>query len=77
MCLKAHFLVAQKLYIKHVKCLHSGAACVLFLRAAGWPACLILGVQQQPFVAHAWVELDTAVVTGTQDRDMYVVMDSL
>lgn len=71
------FLAAQCLYVTQIRCLHSSAACVLFLRAAGFPARLKFGVQQYPFSAHAWVELDGEVVTGTDEPGMYAVIDSV
>jgi hypothetical protein len=54
--------VASVLYFKEVRCLQRSAATVLLLRKAGAAAELVIGVQQWPLRAHAWVEIGGTVV---------------
>jgi len=49
-------------YWKQVLCLQRSAATVCLLRTYGFPADLIIGTQNVPFKAHAWVEIDDLVV---------------
>jgi Transglutaminase-like superfamily len=49
-------------YWRHVLCLQRAAATALLLRRNGVAAELVVGVQQIPFRAHAWVEVETRVV---------------
>src|ERR1700719_3033939 len=49
-------------YWKEVLCLQRSAASTCLLRFYGMPAQLIIGAQQMPFRAHAWVEVDGHVV---------------
>jgi transglutaminase superfamily protein len=45
-------------YWKRVLCLQRSAATTSLLREIGIAAELVIGVQQTPFKAHAWVEVD-------------------
>jgi hypothetical protein len=49
-------------YWRHVLCLQRSAATAVMLRRNGIVADLVLGVQQVPFRAHAWVEVEGQVV---------------
>ena len=49
-------------YFKEVLCLQRAASTTCLLRKAGIAAQLVIGVQQLPFSAHAWVEVEGAVV---------------
>jgi hypothetical protein len=49
-------------YWKIVLCLQRSAATACLLRNCGFPAELVIGAQQMPFKAHAWVEVDRQVV---------------
>jgi len=63
-------------YWKEVLCLQRSAATACLLKRYGVPACMILGAQQVPFKAHAWVEVDGRVVNDkTYMREMYAVLD--
>jgi hypothetical protein len=63
-------------YWKEVLCLQRSAATTCMLRSFGIPARMILGVQQTPFRAHAWVEADGQVVSERPYmRDLYQVID--
>ena len=63
-------------YWKEVLCLQCSAATTCLLRNFGIPARMILGVQQTPFRAHAWVEADGEVINDRQYmRDLYKVID--
>lgn len=63
-------------YWKEVLCLQRSAATACLLKAHGVPAQMILGAQQMPFKAHAWVEVDGRVVNDKPYmREMYAVLD--
>jgi len=53
---------AGALYFKPILCLQRSAAAVCLLKKCGYPAVMVIGVQQLPFAAHAWVELGGLVV---------------
>jgi len=64
-------------YWKEVLCLQRSAALACLLKKSGEPAQLVLGVQQLPFKAHAWVEVEGRVVSDKPYmRDLYTVLDS-
>lgn len=54
--------LAAALYFKPVLCLERSAATVCLLKKHGFAAQMVIGVQQLPFLAHAWVELDGQVL---------------
>jgi prolyl oligopeptidase len=63
-------------YWKEVLCLQRSAATTCLLRHCGIPAQMIIGAQQIPFKAHAWVEVDGRVVNDkSYVREMYSVLD--
>lgn len=63
-------------YWKQVLCLQRSAALTCLLRRHGRPAQMIVGVQQSPFRAHAWVEVDGRVVNDKPYLpEMYAVLD--
>jgi hypothetical protein len=68
--------VACVFYFKEVMCLQRSAATTCLLRGSGIPAEMVIGVQQWPFRAHAWVEVEGRIVN---DRpyisDIYGVLD--
>jgi hypothetical protein len=49
-------------YWKEVLCLQRAAATTCLLKNYGVPAQLVIGAQQIPFKAHAWVEVEGRVV---------------
>ena len=63
-------------YWKEVLCLQRSAATTCLLRSSGVSAEMVVGVQQTPFKAHAWVEVTGRVVNDKPYmRDIYVVLD--
>jgi len=63
-------------YWKEVLCLQRSAATTCLLRQHGIAAQMIIGAQQMPFKAHAWVEIDGHVVNDKPYmREMYAVLD--
>jgi len=54
--------LAVALYFKPVLCLQRSAAAACLLKKEGYRAEMIIGVQQLPFRAHAWVELNGMVI---------------
>lgn len=63
-------------YWKHVQCLQRSAVTACLLREQGVPAEMVIGAQQLPFKAHAWVEVDGQVVNDKPYmREMYAVLD--
>jgi|SRR5581483_5092210 len=65
-------------YWKHVLCLQRSAATVCLLKRHGVRALLVMGVQQVPFRAHAWVEVGGRVANDKPYvPDVYAVLDRL
>ncbi|MFY9801574.1 MAG: lasso peptide biosynthesis B2 protein [Candidatus Acidiferrales bacterium] len=63
-------------YWKQVLCLQRSAATACLLRQLGAPAQLVIGAQQAPFKAHAWVEVDGRVVNDkSYVPELYAVLD--
>jgi transglutaminase superfamily protein len=63
-------------YWKEVLCLQRSAATACLLKRYGVPAQMIIGAQQMPFKAHAWVEVDGRVVNDkAYVREMYAILD--
>jgi hypothetical protein len=63
-------------YRKRALCLQRSAATACLLRRHAVPAQLVIGVQQLPLRAHAWVEVDGRVVNDKPYvREMYAVLD--
>jgi hypothetical protein len=63
-------------YWKHVLCLQRSAATACLLKSQGISAEMVIGIQQMPFKAHAWVEVDGCVVNDKPyTREMYSVLD--
>lgn len=63
-------------YWKEVLCLQRSAATAYLLKQFGASAQLVIGAQQIPFKAHAWVEIDGRVVNdNSYVREMYAVLD--
>lgn len=65
-------------YGKRVLCLQRSAATTCLLRRHGIPAQLVIGIQQIPFNAHAWVEVEGRVVSDRPYmREMYAVLERI
>jgi len=63
-------------YWKEVLCLQRSAATACLLKRYGVAAELVIGAQQMPFKAHAWVEVDRKVVNDKPYMsEMYQVLD--
>jgi hypothetical protein len=63
-------------YWKEVLCLQRSAATACLLRWYALPAQMIIGAQQEPFKAHAWVEIDGRVVNDKPYmREIYAVLE--
>ena len=63
-------------YWKEALCLQRSAATACLLKECGVPAQLVIGAQQMPFKAHAWVEVDGRVVNDRPyTPEMYAVVD--
>jgi len=63
-------------YWKKVLCLQRSAATACLLKRYGVPARMMIGAQQMPFKAHAWVEVDGQVVNDKPYmREVYAVLD--
>jgi hypothetical protein len=63
-------------YWKEALCLQRSAATACLLKRSGVPAQMVIGAQQMPFKAHAWVEVDGHVVNDKPyTREMYAVLD--
>jgi hypothetical protein len=63
-------------YWKHVLCLQRSAATACLLRRYGVRAEMVIGAQQMPFKAHAWVEAGGQVVNDKPyTPEMYQELD--
>jgi hypothetical protein len=63
-------------YWKEALCLQRSAATTCLLKRLGVPAQLVIGAQQMPFKAHAWVEVEGRVVNDKPyTPEMYAVLD--
>lgn len=63
-------------YWKEVLCLQRSAVTACLLKRHGVPAQMVIGAQQIPFRAHAWVEVDGRVVNDKPyTPEMYAVID--
>lgn len=63
-------------YWKEVRCLQRAAATTCLLKQYGTAARMVIGAQQMPFRAHAWVEVEGRVVNDKPYmREMYSVLD--
>ncbi len=63
-------------YWKKTLCLQRSAATACLLKRHGVPAQMVIGAQQMPFKAHAWVEVDGRVVNDKPyTPELYGVLD--
>jgi hypothetical protein len=63
-------------YWKQVRCLQRSAATAVLLKSSGVEAQLVIGAQQIPFRAHAWVEVNGCVVNDKPYMpEIYAVLD--
>jgi len=63
-------------YWKRVQCLQRSAVLACLLRRYGIPAQMVIGAQQMPFKAHAWVEVNSQVVNDKPYmREMYSILE--
>jgi len=63
-------------YWKEALCLQRAAATACLLKRYGVPAQLVIGAQQTPFKAHAWVEVGGRVVNDkTYIPEIYQILD--
>ena len=63
-------------YWKEALCLQRSATTACLLKKYGVPAQMVIGAQQMPFKAHAWVEVDGRVVNDKPyTPEMYAVLD--
>jgi len=63
-------------YWKEALCLQRSAATACLLKKYGVPAQMVIGAQQMPFKAHAWVEVGGLVVNDKPyTPEMYAVLD--
>jgi hypothetical protein len=68
--------LAAVLYFRQVLCLQRSAATACLLKRQGFAAQLVIGVQQMPFYAHAWVELDGVVINDKPYMsEIYAVLE--
>ena len=63
-------------YLKEAPCLQRSAAAACLLKRYGVPAQMVIGAQQMPFKAHAWVEVGGHVVNDKPyTPELYSVLD--
>jgi hypothetical protein len=61
-------------YLIPVLCLQYAASAVCLLRLHGEPAELVIGISQNPFSSHAWVELNGVIVAGSDSKQSRLVV---
>lgn len=67
---------ACTLYLRSVRCLQRSAVLTCLLRAKGISASWVIGCRKMPFMAHAWVEVDGAIVSDdARISKIYEVLD--
>lgn len=54
-------------YPTKTKCLEWSATLVLMALRRRWKCCLVIGVQNLPFIAHAWVESNDTVIADSRE----------
>jgi len=69
--------IALICYPRRVQCLERSAAVVCLLRSRGVLADLVIGVCKFPFRAHAWAEVDGAIVNDKERVRKYLVIDRI
>lgn len=63
-------------YWKEALCLQRSAATACLLKKYGLPGQMVIGAQQMPFKAHAWVEVEGRVVNDKPYMtEIYEVLD--
>jgi hypothetical protein len=63
-------------YWKEALCLQRSAATTCLLKCHGVPAQMVIGAQQMPFKAHAWVEIAGRIVNDKPYMaEIYTVLD--
>jgi hypothetical protein len=63
-------------YWKEALCLQRSSALTCLLKQYGVAAQMVIGAQQMPFKAHAWVEVDGRVVNDkSYTPELYAVLD--
>lgn len=63
-------------YWKEALCLQRSSALTCLLKRYGVSAQMVIGAQQMPFKAHAWVEVDGRVVNDkSYTPELYAVLD--
>ena len=63
-------------YWKEVKCLQRSSATTCLMKRYGVPAVMVIGAQQMPFRAHAWVEVAGQVVNDKPyTREIYAELE--
>jgi hypothetical protein len=63
-------------YWKEVRCLQRSAATACLLKQHGIAAQMVIGAQQMPFKAHAWVEVDGRIVNDKPYMtEIYAVLE--
>jgi Transglutaminase-like superfamily len=63
-------------YWKEALCLQRSSATACLLKQYGVPAQMVIGAQQMPFKAHAWVEVNGKVVNDKPyTPEMYTVLE--
>jgi hypothetical protein len=75
-CICSAFDMACIWYWKEALCLQRSAATACLLRRYGVTAQMVIGAQQMPFKAHAWVEVEGRVVNDkAYIPEIYAVLD--
>lgn len=63
---------AAKFFPKSIKCLEWGICFILMALNYGWKCNICIGVQNYPFLSHAWVECDQEVLFDNKDLPLHL-----
>jgi hypothetical protein len=68
--------IACAFYPKQALCLQRSSVLVKMLRRRGEPARMVIGAQKLPFKAHAWVEVDSAILNDRlAEREKFLILE--
>jgi hypothetical protein len=68
--------VACVFYPKRALCLQRSAVLVMMLRRRGVEAHMVIGAQKLPFKAHAWVEVNGAIINDRlAEREKFLILE--
>lgn len=71
------FKLACRMHFLNVECLERSVALFQLLSSNGYESRLCVGVQQKPFLSHAWIETNISELDESQYREKFHVFISI